>query len=717
MYALLALSTVIRITAAFLLLFVAVPSLASRKPAALDRWEWFWWNLGIGVVALTLVGQLLSLARIASSVSYLILIVVLILLLRARSRGVPASRLIAHCYSTTVRYALHALERRVSMRRRARRLRRHLRARVTTLLESRETRRSLVVWSIVIIAAAVTRLARPFASANLGFSDTYGHFYLLRLLEEGRQVDPAWGPYPRGMHFLLLTIERLTGVEPILLMNFFGAFAGILITLAVADAARRLSGHILGALIGGLLFATMLGGPTQYFSLGGVFLTDDRNAAKAFLRLPYENVPSTAGEFDLLLTAFQRQTVTLPQELAVVFLFPAAMFLLGWFRSGSGWHLSGLAGCSAAIAAIHPGVAVPLVILCAIGAAAAGCQGILTRRKLTRAAMSGLVAIIVGSTWMIAYFAYPSIGAESTISTRSTTGVSALYFFPFLRSLHEGGGDLAVLQTVGTYAALTGLLMVCVVAALLLIVHALWRRNSRTMDVLWIAGSFLIFAATHASAFLHLPALVEVRRNTLWLAMSLAALVAVAVVALVSFLRHKRPSALPRWAVVAPAVVVLLLWSVRVPNLFGSGFRARIIDYSGYGAVTYSLIRINRQFEPFSWTLVSYGQEYPMVLGRGFHVPAVDFLDRYDPTAPLLAIPTRYVFIAVEKKPHQFEVSNWSARFSRAALQERLQTWCTLYGIQHDDMRIFFEDDDVRVFAIERSEEEAARIAKQLDAK
>ena len=43
MYALLGIDTVLRITAALLFRFVAVPALARSRPAELERLEWFWW--------------------------------------------------------------------------------------------------------------------------------------------------------------------------------------------------------------------------------------------------------------------------------------------------------------------------------------------------------------------------------------------------------------------------------------------------------------------------------------------------------------------------------------------------------------------------------------------------------------------------------------------------------------------------------------------------
>ena len=102
-----------------------------------------------------------------------------------------------------------------------------------------------------------------------------------------------------------------------------------------------------------------------------------------------------------------------------------------------------------------------------------------------------------------------------------------------------------------------------------------------------------------------------------------------------------------------------------------------------------------------------------MVLGKGFHLAAADFLDRYDPESQRLPIPTKYVFIVVEKTPHRFQINTWASRFSRTDLQRRLQTWCFLYQLRHRDIRVWHDDDQVRVYLIERSDDEVRRIALQ----
>jgi len=661
MYTLLGIDAVLRITAALLFLFVAVPALARRRPTELDRLEWFWWCFGAGITFLTITGQILSLPNVFSSATLLFVIAITVLLVRANVTGRSVPLILQDGYRNVVRFSLNALEGRVNVRRRIARAIRRARARLARAAET--SRWPIAGWSALIALAATMRLYRPFATANLGFSDTYVHLYLLRLLQDGRQVDPAWGPYPRGMHFLLLAIHELTNVDPILLMNFFGAIIGVLITLAVADAARRLSNSLVAGLLAGALFATMIGGASQYLLLGGSMATDNIPEARQFVRLSYEDIPPTSAEFDVLLTAFQRQTATLPQELAVMLLFPAVMFLRR--VNETRWALTGYLFCTSAIAATHPGVVVPLALLSLISLI-----GPISR--IGRIGLIGACGVALGSTWMLAYIAYPKIGTAN--ADASGTASSAMYYFPFLRQ-----GDTA---RIVTYVAITPFLIACIAIAIVLLF-----RGKR--GLVWASLATLIFTATHLASRFGLPEVIEVRRNTIWLAMAIAVLLGVAIV---EFARAR--------AMKVVAAAALLLWVVRIP-LFG--VHDRLINYSGYNATAYAVLEIQRQLEPFTWTLVTYGQEFPMVLGKGFHLAAADFLERYDPAQRRLEIPTRYVFIAVEKTPHPFQINTWKTKFTRSDIENRLQTWCFLYQLNHRDMRVFLDDENVRVYMIDRS--------------
>jgi hypothetical protein len=690
MYFVLGIDAVLRITAALLFLFVAVPALARRRPAELDRMQWFWWCLACGATLLTITGQLLMLLNLFNTATLLLAIAALVLIVRARVTGRAASAILHDLYRSVVLFSLNVLEGRVNLKRRFRRAIKRLTPKKAE--ELRGTPRKWLPWTAVILVAAAVRLYRPFASANLGFSDTYVHLYLMRLLEQGRQVDPAWGPYPRGMHFLLHAIRELTNVDAILLMNFFGPIAGVLMTLAVADTARRLTGRLGAGVVAGLIFATMVGGASQYFLFGGSMATDRVRDAREFVQLSYREIPPTSAEFDVLLTVFQRQTATLPQELAIVFLFPAAMFLfcgaqasrqpsgevLAPVPEGGGtplaqpawtpalrWHFTGYLFCTSAIAAIHSGVVVPLVLL-------SGVTVLITRRHFVRAMVLGALGILIGSTWMLGYIAYPNVGARD-IDSASGVASGALYYFPFLR-----GGELA---RIVTYVAITPFVIACLALALILLLR-------RQRAIAWASAATIVFLFTHVASRFGWPEIVEVRRNAAWLAMAVAILLGVAMAELMRWKAGK-----------IAATAMVIAWMITVPL---SGVQHKLLNYSGYSATAFAVIEIQRKLEPFTWTLVTYGQEFPMVLGKGFHLAAADFLEKYDPAERKLEIPTRYVFIAVEKNPHPFQINTWATKFSRADVQQRLQTWCFLYQLNHRDMRVFMDDENVRVYVIER---------------
>ncbi|MFL6248556.1 MAG: hypothetical protein ACJ74H_21205 [Thermoanaerobaculia bacterium] len=702
MYTLFAIDTVLRITAALVVLFVIVPALAWRRPESLSRMEWFWWNLGVGITLLTLAGQLFTLLNIAGTLTYLALFATIIVLGRAHAAGVPPLRWLADSYREAVLFALRRMD--------------GVRSPLPRLRTDgwREHRGTILTFAVVILAAAIARFYRPFATANLGFSDTYVHLYLMRLLDEGRQVDPAWGPYPRGMHFLLLAIERLTNVDAILLLNFFGAFAGVLIVLAVADTARRaVAGPLspqggerarvrgesdarctpppnplpggergldraanIAALVAGLLFATMIGGARQYFALGGSVASHSNAEAREVLAKPYEEL-ANAGEFDVLLTTFQRQTSTLPQELAIVLLLPGALFLLDWLRTRDRWRLAGFIGCTAAIAAVHSGVVVPLMALCAAVAAAALITRIAHVRDVARGATAGAIGVAIGCSWMIGFLRYSNVAR-----VEGHAGGAALYYFPFLRAFAGNGDETA-------YMMLTPFLIAISIVAIVLGIVAIRTREPHALT---IALGTIFFVLTHAASTLGIPEIIETRRNATWLAMMIAVLLGVVITAVAVRVPRRLATAIP--------AIALVLWCVTIPNLFGASMRARLLDYSGYGATAYAVLRISQDLEPFTWTLVSYGQEYPMVLGRGFHLNGADFVEQFDPGEEKLRVPTPHVFIAVEKTPHRFQINNWSKRFDRAAVEERLQTWCTVYGLTHRNIRIWLDDEHVRIYEI-----------------
>src|SRR5688572_3746362 len=128
MYFVLGLDAVLRITAALVILFVAVPALARRRPAELDRMQWFWWCFACGVTLLTIGGQLLTLLNVFNTATLLLAIAVVVLAVRSRVTGRPVPEILQDLYRSVVLFSLNVLEGRVNLRRRIRRMTRRMRA-------------------------------------------------------------------------------------------------------------------------------------------------------------------------------------------------------------------------------------------------------------------------------------------------------------------------------------------------------------------------------------------------------------------------------------------------------------------------------------------------------------------------------------------------------------------------------------------------------------
>ena len=72
MYWLMSIDALIRITFAMAFLFVIVPALAWPRRKMATFLEGLFWNLGVGITLITLVGQILSLAHLFSLITLLL---------------------------------------------------------------------------------------------------------------------------------------------------------------------------------------------------------------------------------------------------------------------------------------------------------------------------------------------------------------------------------------------------------------------------------------------------------------------------------------------------------------------------------------------------------------------------------------------------------------------------------------------------------------------
>ncbi len=144
-----------------------------------------------------------------------------------------------------------------------------------------------------------------------------------------------------------------------------------------------------------------------------------------------------------------------------------------------------------------------------------------------------------------------------------------------------------------------------------------------------------------------------------------------------------------------------------------------------YDSTVDQYLRITEEFRPTEWMIVSNEEDYPLALGKGYHLMLGEFLNWYNPEDSRLArqvdgrievLSTTDIFIFKEKNMLRVDVKGaektLEARYRRLAREyEMLDRWIERYRATHSNMSIYYEDQNIQVFRIHqpKSREEQFR--------
>ena len=143
---------------------------------------------------------------------------------------------------------------------------------------------------------------------------------------------------------------------------------------------------------------------------------------------------------------------------------------------------------------------------------------------------------------------------------------------------------------------------------------------------------------------------------------------------------------------------------VFVPQYKDSPLLLRSIDPLNYSPVSWMLYTIKKEHKPYTWSVVSFIEEYPQVLGKGFFINSQDFIAQYDPIDPKL--PKQKIFIFVEDIPHTPHLSSeWYYRW-RGQITDNLKAWIALYSSTHHNIRLWEKSTFVSVYEIDNTKGE-----------
>jgi hypothetical protein len=152
------------------------------------------------------------------------------------------------------------------------------------------------------------------------------------------------------------------------------------------------------------------------------------------------------------------------------------------------------------------------------------------------------------------------------------------------------------------------------------------------------------------------------------------------------------------------SVVVVVITITQVPRWIDTNRFMRQTNSIGYNDLAYIIYKISKENQPFSWSVVSYVQSYPKLLGKAYHINTTEFLLNYNPSDSELKIMSKKIYIFVENSANQFKgTGEWYYRW-RPQVQEELKQWINFYLVTHDNISVYYQNNIVTVYEIDNSE-------------
>lgn len=226
-----------------------------------------------------------------------------------------------------------------------------------------------------------------------------------------------------------------------------------------------------------------------------------------------------------------------------------------------------------------------------------------------------------------------------------------------------------------------------------------------------------------ASDGLGLPVLIEDYRVRVFLCYALPYVLAVPILTVVEVLTDFYGSAmkeqifLQRISMI-PIVVFAIVTLTRY-ELYRYPGRTTVLQSDSIVDVFYQILR---DYDDFTWTLVSDVQEYSLCMENGYHYEWIELLQKLSSGITDIKIPTKYIFFAIEKTPIAYgeviengdevpvlgKVSEYYAKQGftynndMAYIEERLQVmskayyWAKAYAEKFpEEMQVYYEDENV----------------------
>ena len=548
---------------------------------------------------------------------------------------------------------------------------------------------------LVFFYIIATLISRGLLSYSDPLSDTSQFIEWVGFLQQNILYSDikTFGADFYGISIMIFFVNIFTNIDTIILFSLYPILLLMALYFSIYYVIKDYSESRSVALFAVMLHGILLMSPWANFFIGKVISTSVPDIVNYFglkFYMPKAYEAATRGISNAHVP-YMRYMAGMAYEHASVFAWLNAYFFIKIFQTKFFRYIVLYTLSLMMVFTFHGGAAIILVIVSIL----LTINAIIFRKinfTLFKQGLLGiLIASVIGNAWLLSMIKYgvpEKIGAAAPIIDKLIGGKNVQ------NAIALGSSIVSIIDITKVHLTLFIMLIFAFIISLFT-----KRKFLNTSMLLITAGIFLIYFGTN----LGMPKLVRHSRLVEYMFFAITILFSfyymyfIQKPFLLLFKKHTREiMLLLGYLIFTGSVFIIPRW------MDTNRFWVNINEVE-YTSIPDIIMQIDKTQRPFTWTVISYVQEYAKVKNKGYHINTQNFLLKYDPKAKYLKIPTPKVYIFVENYPNPYRgMGEWFYRW-RKQIENSLKSWIAIYSLTHNNIKVFEKTKTVTVYEIDNS--------------
>lgn len=498
-----------------------------------------------------------------------------------------------------------------------------------------------------------------------------------------------------GQAIIIYFINLFTNIDKIILFSIYPVLLLLALYLSIYYVVKDYTNSKYVGLFAVMIHGLVLMSPLANIILGRVFEISNPQLINIYHFLFY--APQTSELLiqgnDIGEIPYLRYISGLAYEHASVFVLLNVYFLIKTLDTKLNRYLYMYGLTLMLVFTFHGGGAIFLVVMSLFIAVNALIFRKIDMKLLKKGLLVVLISTIIGNLWMLAMIKY---------GIPQDFGAAA----PFIDKMLQTKNQMEKIASVGvnsiSIVSITNIhLFLFVMVGFSFFVALFTKRRFENISILLIVAAMII---SYFGPNAGLPLLAKQSRQAEYLFFAITLLAS-----FYFFYFFYKPmffifKKYAKYSIILFISLVFVVSILILPKWINSEQFWRNINEIEYTSIPDTILKINNENRPFTWTAVAYVQSYSKILNNGYHLNTQNFIMDYSPTAHYLEVPTNKIYIVVENFSGSYMgLNEWYYRW-RGNIQNNIKTWIAIYSANHHNIKLYENTATVSVYEIDNQE-------------